>query len=227
MDKSHKIDVNFPFLVLTSIFVAGAVVTNIIGVKIMTFIGLNFTAGMLAYCVTFPITDTVGEIWGKKAAQQVVWTGLIGNIVMVALVQIAVRSSPAPFWGFQEEYAQTLGFVPRIVFASMTAFLISQLHDVWAFHFWRHITKQRFLWLRNNLSTMTSQLIDSLLFVTIAFAGLLSWPNLISVFFGQYIIKLLIAMVDTPVVYLLVGLLRKGTSARETAHTSVRPKPGP
>ncbi len=204
------------FVLLTSIFIAGVVTTNVIGFKIMTFWGLNFTAGMIAYCVTFPITDTVGEVWGKRYAKKIVWGGLLGNLVMVGLVMIAVRAEPASFWEHQEPYAVVLGFVPRIVLASMVAYLISQLHDVWAFHFWSRVTKKRFLWLRNNLSTMTSQLIDSAVFVTIAFVGTMPFDALQSIFVGQYLIKLVIAAVDTPIVYLLVWLWRRlGTGVEE------------
>ncbi len=210
---------NRSLLLLVSVFVAGVVVTNVIGTKIMTLFGLNFTAGMLAYCVTFPITDTIGEVWGKRHAQTAVWGGLIGNFVMVLLVYLAIVSEPAVFWGGQQQYSAVLGMVPRIVFASMLAYLVSQLHDVWAFHFWSKVTKGKHLWLRNNLSTATSQLIDSAIFVSVAFWGVLPSDAILTIFVGQYLIKLLIAAIDTPAVYALVWLCRKNL-APDGANTS-------
>lgn len=196
------------FLLLVGAFVSSVVVANVTASKVVELWGLTFAAGVLAYCVTFPITDVVGEVWGKTAARRVVWAGLVGNVVMIVLIPLAVISRPAPFYEHQDAYALILGFVPRTVLASMTAYLVAQLHDVWAFHLWAQITHGKHLWLRNNLSTMTSQFIDSSVFVLIAFAGVFSWDALLSILTGQYLVKLAIAALDTPVVYVLVWLCR-------------------
>jgi hypothetical protein len=90
--------------------------------------------------------------------------------------------------------------------ASLTAYLFSQYHDVWAFHFWKRVTTERFLWLRNNASTIVSQLLDSVVFITIAFYGSLPVMPLI---FGQWVVKVGIALLDTPFVYLLVYVVRR------------------
>jgi uncharacterized integral membrane protein (TIGR00697 family) len=198
------------FIVLAGVYIAGAVVTNVIGSKIMHFIGLNFTAGMIAYCVTFPITDTVGEIWGRNVANKLVHAGIIGNVILIVLTYLAVHAEPAPFWDLQESYAEVLGFVPRIVTASLSAFVISQYTDVFIFDYLKRKMKGRNLWVRNNLSTWISQFIDSLIFVTVAFVGTISWGALMSTFIGQYVIKILIAAIDTPVVYVLVAWIRRG-----------------
>ena len=127
----------------------------------------------------------------------------------------------APFWPNEAAFKSILGSTSRIIVASFTAYLISQLHDVWAFHFWRRKTRARHLWLRNNLSTMASQFIDSAIFINIAFYGVLPvWPLIA----GQWIVKMAIAVLDTPVVYCVVGAMsarqgRKGAGApREAAH---------
>lgn len=116
---------------------------------------------------------------------------------------------PADFWEGQDAYNAILGSVPRIVLASMVAYLVSQHHDVFAFHFWRRLTNGRFLWLRNNASTMVSQGIDTVLFITIAFAGTVPLDILGSMLATQYVIKLLIAVADTPLCYALVKLVRR------------------
>ncbi len=124
--------------------------------------------------------------------------------------QLAIKLPAADFWVENNDaYKVVLGIVPRIILGSLCSYTVSQYHDIWAFHFWKKLTKNKFLWLRNNLSTITSQFIDTLIFVTIAFYG--SVPNniLISMVIGQFLIKLLIAIVDTPIVYLLVFWLKR------------------
>jgi len=128
---------------------------------------------------------------------------------MVILVFGGGLLPPAPFWEGQSAYESILSMVPRITLASMIAYLVSQHHDVFAFHFWRQKTKGRFLWLRNNASTMVSQALDTGLFITIAFWGVYSTEILLNMLRTQYIIKLAIAACDTPFCYMLVGLLRE------------------
>ncbi len=130
--------------------------------------------------------------------------------------------------GNQEAYDTILGSVPRIVLASMVAYLVSQHHDVWAFHFWRNITKGKFLWLRNNASTMVSQGIDTVLFISIAFIGTVPTNVLLSMLVGQYVMKLVIALLDTPLCYILVGLIRSrtyDTKSNQPALGNILPPP--
>jgi uncharacterized integral membrane protein (TIGR00697 family) len=99
-----------------------------------------------------------------------------------------------------------MGSTSRIIIASFIAYLVSQFHDVWAFHFWKKITGGRHLWLRNNFSTAVSQFIDSSLFITVAFYGVMPvWPLI----WSQWLVKLAIAFLDTPIIYGIVWLLRK------------------
>jgi hypothetical protein len=121
-----------------------------------------------------------------------------------------LRWTPAPFVSeeFLRSFESVLGFAPRIVVASITAYAISQTHDVYAFHFWRQKTKGKFLWFRNNASTMVSQLIDTVIFITIAFYGVFPTNAILSMIVGQYILKLIIAAVDTPFMYVAVGAWR-------------------
>jgi len=194
--------------VLATLFVTCLLVANIIAVKLIFIGGWVVPAGVIAYPLTFLFTDVITELYGRRIASRVVWLGFGANILMVILVFGGGLLPPAPFWEDQPAYESILGMVPRIVLASMIAYLISQHHDVFAFHFWRKKTKARFLWLRNNASTMVSQALDTGVFITIAFWGIVPTGVLANMLLTQYIIKLAIAAADTPFCYILVSLLK-------------------
>jgi len=196
---NHQNTSNMNILILLiSIFIASLVIASILAFKIINVFGFFVPAGILAYSVTFTSTDIISEVWGKKIANTVVISGFVALVVMAALIQLALIWTPAPFWNAEEEFKTVLGLTGRIIFASISAYLISQLHDVWLFHLLKDRTKGEHLWLRNILSTSLSQFIDSLVFIIIAFWGIMP---IIPLIFGQWIIKLFIALLDTPVVY--------------------------
>ncbi len=195
-------------VVLVTLFATCLLVANIIAVKLISVGGWVVPAGIIAYPLTFLFTDVITELYGRRIASKVVWLGFGANLLMAILVFGGRLLPPAPFWENQPAYESILGMVPRIVLASMVAYLISQHHDVFAFHFWRQKTKARFLWLRNNASTMVSQALDTGLFITIAFWGVVPAQILANMLLSQYIIKLVIAAGDTPFCYLLVALLK-------------------
>ena len=127
---------------------------------------------------------------------------------MVLLVYVAQILPAADFWEGQHAYETILGSVPRVVLASMTAYLISQHSDVHVFHHLRRVTNGRHLWFRNNASTMLSQAIDTTLFISIAFAGAVPAGVLWNMIATQYLVKVAVAAVDTPIVYALVGWIK-------------------
>ena len=194
---------------LSMAFATLLIVANIMAVKLISIGPWVVPVAVIAYPFTFLVTDTISEIYGRHMATRIVWFGFIMNLLMVALLYLGKVIPPASFWQGQDAYNRILGAVPRIVFASMIAYLLSQHHDVFAFHFWRKRTNGKHLWLRNNASTMVSQGIDSVLFITIAFIGVVPINVLFNMIGVQYVIKLCIALADTPICYLLVGLLRR------------------
>lgn len=203
---------------LSMAFATLLVVANIIAGKLISIGIWVVPVAVIAYPFTFLVTDTISEVYGRRIASRIVWLGFAMNILMVLLIYIGKIIPPASFWEGQQAYETMLGAVPRIVLASMVAYLISQHHDVLAFHFWRRLTKGRFLWLRNNASTMVSQGIDTVLFIAIAFVGIIPTNVLLNMIVAQYVIKLCIAVVDTPICYVLVGLIRRN-SARLADYT--------
>lgn len=200
---------NFAFICFCSIFIGALVISGVLASKIIALGEIYVPAGVLAYAVTFTMTDTIGEVWGKKCAQQVVMAGLLTLGVVFLLIYLAVILPAAPFWEGKEAFQRILGMkqgASRIIIASIIAYSISQYHDVWAFNFWRKVTHERHLWLRNNASTLVSQAIDTSLFITLAFYGVVP---ILPLMLGQYFIKVGVALLDTPIVYLLVHFVRR------------------
>ena len=195
------------FLLLSCCFVVLLVVSNIIASKIIMVGSLVGPAAVICYSLTFALSDTIAEVWGKERTRLVVNIGFFVTILSAVFIRIAIAMPAAPFWESQGEYALILGSNFRIVVASLCAYLISQHHDIWAFAFWKNKTGGKYLWLRNNFSTGVSQFIDTSLFIVLAFYG--TGTPLVALIVGQYIIKLVIAVADTPLVYLFVYLIKK------------------
>jgi len=195
------------FLLLSCSFVVLLVVSNIIAGKIIAVAGVFAPAAVICYSLTFAATDTMAELWGKERTKFVVNVGFVVTIISALFIRISILMPAAPFWGHQDAFELILGGNLRIVLASLTAYLISQHHDIWAFLFWKDKTRGRHLWLRNNLSTAVSQLIDTAIFIVLAFYG--TGSPLFAMIIGQYIIKLTIALCDTPLVYLLVKTISR------------------
>ena len=150
----------------------------------------------------------LSEFYSKRDAHRAVWAGFYANVILVAVIAVAVKLPPAPFWQYQQAFETLFSLVPRIVVGSMVAYLISQHFDVLAFHFWKQKTGGKYLWLRNNASTMVSQFIDTSLFITIAFYGIPGFP-IWQMIAGQYVVKLAIAALDTPFMYLSREIYRR------------------
>ncbi|MBN2567863.1 MAG: queuosine precursor transporter [Deltaproteobacteria bacterium] len=183
--------------------------------KIMDIGGLILPAAVVLYPLTFLFTDVVSEVEGKKSAHSLVIAGFCMSLFMALMLFVGKILPTASFWEHQDSYNVILGATPRIVLASMIAYLVSQNYDVWAFHWWKKRTAGRHLWIRNNLSTITSQLIDSVLFIGIAFAGVYSAKTVTGMILGQYIVKIGIAILDTPFCYALVRFYEKDKEQRQ------------
>ena len=214
-------------MILTALamaFITTLVVANIIAIKLFSFSVPIIPDDWLidnvwvlpvssfTYPITFLITDTLSELYGRRTTTRIVWIGFGCSILMLAMIYFGKIIPGAGFWvadGGQDHYDFILGSVPRIVAGSMVAYLISQNFDVLAFHFWRRKTGGRHLWFRNNASTMMSQGIDTALFITIAFAGTVPGNVLATMLIGQYLVKVCLAALDTPIVYALIAAIRK------------------
>ncbi len=187
---------------LFGMIVMNIILCNIQVMKSINLFGFVTTAGNVLYASIFFCTDVLSEIYGKKAARQGVVLGFVFLTLATLYMQITLRFIPSSNDFIQPHMERIFLFLPRITTASLVAFLVSQLHDVWAFHFWKRLTKERYLWVRNLMSTIVSQLIDTVIFVTIAFYGIFSITAFIQIAITTYLIKVIVALLDTPFIYL-------------------------
>ena len=194
---------------LAVIFTTLLLTANISAVKIIAIGSEGIDAGIIAYPLTFLISDVISEVYGRKTTTKIIWLGFLANLLMISIIYVAGILPSATFWNDQQSYDQILGAVPRIVIASMVAYLVSQNHDVLAFEMWKKVTGGKFLWFRNNASTVVSQGIDTTIFILIAFVGIYSFDDILNMIWITYLIKIVVAIIDTPLVYILVNIVRR------------------
>ncbi|MDO6676727.1 queuosine precursor transporter [Tenacibaculum sp. 1_MG-2023] len=216
MTVQQKSQAQLIYLVLASLFIASLVTSNLIFQKFFYWEPYNLfrfevSVGILPYPITFLITDILSEIYGKKKANQVVVAGIFASffsmlIILVADYAPAIDNSPIG----DETFTKVFGLSPLAVLASMLAYLAAQFIDIRIFHFWKKLTKGKHLWLRNNFSTFLSQFIDTftVLFLLSSFK-ILPWSIFGSLLLSGFLFKVIIAALDTPVLYAAVYWFRK------------------
>jgi uncharacterized integral membrane protein (TIGR00697 family) len=190
---------------LTGLYVWTAVAVILANIQVMKTIqvfGLVTAMGNVIYSSLFLVTDIINEKHSKKDAQKAVWIGFFVLITTTIVMQISIQFIPDESDFLSEHITAIFSVLPRIAFASLVAYLISQSHDVWFFAKLKKRHKKRYLWLRNNLSTVTSQLLDNIIFTLIAFVGVFSWNIIGQIFLTSFILKVIVAACDTPFVYL-------------------------
>lgn len=175
---------------------------------------LGFSYGSFVHAFTFPCTDAVAEVWGAKRARFMVYLGFCMYALSTILVYVATKLPSSESFQFHDEYNAIFEGAPRIVAGSMVATIFAQLWDIFIFEKIKKLTGTRMLWLRNNLSTWGSQFLDTVLFYTIAFYGIIPNDILPGIIIGGFILKILVAAIDTPMVYLLVYWITGSFTAR-------------
>ncbi len=186
---------------LIGLYVTCEIIANVTASKPVALAGIVVPAAVFIYALTFTLIDLVNERFGKQGARYVIYTAFTANLLLAAYIRWAIWLPPAPFYKGQEAFAAVLGSTPRIVAASLIAYLISSLIDTEVFAWWRaHVGGYR--WLRVLTSNAVSTFVDSATFITLAFWGVFPvWP-LIE---GQYLIKMGVTLVSIPLIYTIHG----------------------
>jgi uncharacterized integral membrane protein (TIGR00697 family) len=205
------------YLVLGALFIAALVTCNLIFRKFFTWepFGMGFTfqqsVGILPYPITFLITDIISEVYGARRANQVVVGGLAASLFVLLIITLA-GAAPAADWSpvSDDQFDHMFGQTAIAVGASMAAYLVAQLVDIRVFHFWKRITKGKMLWVRNNFSTLTSQLVDTVTVILLLCIGnQIEWTMFWTLVINGFLFKALVALVDTPFFYLATYFIRK------------------
>lgn len=181
------------------LYIACNIIANVTASKPVMVGGIVVPAAVFIYALTFTLIDLINERLGKEGARQVVYAGFAANLLLAGYSWFAVALPPASFYQGQEAFADVLGSTPRVVFASLTAYLVSSLIDVQFFAWWRERIG-RGKWMRVLTSNAVSTLVDSIVFISVAFWGVLPVLPLIQ---GQYIVKMAVTVVSMPLIYLI------------------------
>ena len=204
------------YLILAALFIASLVASNLIFQKFFYWEPFGIykfiiSVGILPYPITFLITDILSEIYGKKKANKVVIAGIFASFFSMLIILVA---DYVPAFADSKisdaEFSKVFGLSPVAVLASMLAYLFAQFLDIKIFHFWKNLTKGKHLWLRNNFSTFPSQFVDTFTVITLlSVFGVLSWNNFFTYLISGFLFKVIIAALDTPILYGIVFLFRK------------------
>jgi len=220
--KTNQISLaNKIYLILAGLFITSLVASNLIFTKIfywypfdINFMGVKLfelSVGILPYPLTFLITDLISEIYGQKKADQVVVAGIFASIFSIGLIFIssqvpAIEGSPIDDATFNSVFLNA----PLAVLASMLTYLFAQFIDIRIYHFWKKLTKGKHLWLRNNFSTFTSQFVDTFTIVSLLIVfGILPQDKFLVLILSGFLFKVIVAILDTPLLYLFVWMFRK------------------
>ena len=207
----------------TGLYCVSAAATILANIEVLILIyafGAEQTLGNVLFAVTFLVTDILSECEGKKAANKAVYTGIFSSLFFLLLSQSWMLYLPSQNDWVMPAIRDVFSNTPRMLIASLTVYSISQIFDVWLYHKWWDFTekrsgsKRRFLWLRNNGSTLASQLINTLLFTLFAFFGTYDAKTLLSIFVSSYVIYIFTSLLDPPVVYLARRIHDKRVAAQ-------------
>jgi queuosine precursor transporter len=179
------------------------VLANLQVVKTIEIFGLTATLGNAMYGTAFLVTDLLNEKYGKEEAKKAVWLGFFTLLSMTIIMQMVLMFKPHEIDFVQESLETIFEFLPRVAFGSLTAFLVSQFSDVYVFSYLKKkFPKDSQFWIRNNGSTMLSQLLDTLVFTSIAFLGVFPFHEWVQIFITTYVLKWIVAVLDTPFGYI-------------------------
>ncbi len=200
------------------------ILANLQGPKLTVIFGLQTSLGVIFYSSIFFATDVLSENYGKAAAGKAVRMGFAVSVIVLVMLSLALMYLPSDKPGTAEfsasihsAFATIVDYTPRFIFGSLLAYYISQHFDVWAFHKIRTITGERWLWLRNNLSTMTSQAVDTTIFSLVTWWGIVDLKTALALGAAKYVFKIAIAMIDTLFIYWARRVYRSGHVAEAAA----------
>ena len=204
-----KEKVSVPFMLLGILFNVCLIAANLLETKVIQVGGLTVTAGLLVFPISSIIIDCIAEVWGFKKARLIIWSGFAMNFFVVALGLIAVSLPAAPFWEGEEHFNFVFGMAPRIVVASLIAFLVGSFLNAYVMSKMKVASQGRNFSVRAILSTIVGETADSLIFFPVAFGGIIAWKELLLMMGLQIVLKSMYEVIILPVTIRVVKLIKK------------------
>jgi queuosine precursor transporter len=197
------------FVVIVALFVTCLITANITAVKLISIFGFTLPAGIIIFPLSYVFGDVLTEVYGYRRARRVIWLGFLCNLIVVGTIWLAQMLPPAPFWDGQAAYERILGYTPRILAASFVAYLAGEFANSFVLARMKIATRGRWLWTRTIGSTLVGEGIDSLVFMVIAFAGVIPLHGLAAVIVSQWLVKTAYEAAVTPLTYKVVNFLKR------------------
>ena len=204
-----KQTVSVPFMLLGILFNVCLIAANLLETKVISVGGLTVTAGLLVFPVSYIINDCIAEVWGFRKARLIIWTGFAMNFFVVSLGLIAVALPAAPFWEGEAHFNFVFGMAPRIVAASLAAFLVGSFLNAYVMSRMKLRSGGRHFSVRAIVSTVVGETADSLLFFPIAFGGIIVWRELLTMMVLQVLLKSLYEVIILPLTVRVVRLIKR------------------
>ena len=201
--------VSVPFMLLGILFNVCLIAANLLETKVIQVFGITVTAGLIVFPISYIINDCIAEVWGFKKARLIIWSGFVMNFFVVALGQVAVALPAAPFWEGEESFNFVFGMAPRIVVASLAAFLVGSFLNAYVMSKMKIASKGKNFSARAIWSTVVGETGDSIIFFPIAFAGIIPWNELILMMGAQIVLKSLYEVLVLPVTIRVVKYIKK------------------
>ena len=204
-----KEKVSVPFMLLGILFNVCLIAANLLETKVIQIGSLTVTAGLLVFPISYIINDCIAEVWGFKKARLIIWSGFAMNFFVVALGLIAVAIPAAPFWEGEEHFNFVFGMAPRIVAASLMAFLVGSFLNAYVMSKMKVASQGRNFSARAIWSTVVGETADSLIFFPVAFGGVIAWKELIIMMGIQIVLKSMYEVIILPVTIRVVKAIKK------------------
>ncbi|MCS7301402.1 MAG: queuosine precursor transporter [Fimbriimonadales bacterium] len=206
------------FVLVVALFIVSLVLSNIIAAKIISLGGLVMASAILIFPVSYILGDVLTEVYGYRRARLVIWIGFGCNLLAALIIIAAIALPPAPFWQHQEAFRTVLGVAPRLLIASLIAYLVGEFVNSYVLAKLKIATRGRWLWTRTISSTIIAQLLDTTIFTAVAFAGVYPTAELVKISLIEWGAKTLYEALATPITYAVVGFLkaREGVDVYDT-----------
>lgn len=197
------------FEIIIAFFVAILLVSNIVSSKIISFGAFSFAGGIIVFPLSYIFGDVLTEVYGYKNSRKVIWLGFATNILMAIILMVVGALPASPNWHDQASYEKILGLTPRIVVASLLGYFAGEFSNSFVLAKMKILTRGKWLWTRTIGSTVVGEFVDTAIFITVAFSGILPQGLMVTIILSNYIFKTLFETIFTPLTYLVVNWLKK------------------